>query len=325
MPEISIIVPVYNVEKYLHRCIDSILAQTFNDFELILIDDGSTDSSGSICEEYKKIDPRIYVIHQKNRGLSVARNTGLDWIFKNSDSKWLTFIDSDDWVHNKYLELLYSASVKYQVSLSICGYQETSGESPFMYKQEPKTIICSPEKFYLGHTANATIAWGKLYRNDCFKKIRYPVGKIHEDEYITYRILFSLQEIAIINMPLYAYFFNQDGITKSDWSPKRMDIFNAYEGQISFFKKRGMYDLMNLCIGTYLWNVEQQMKEFEAVKKNYGKKAEKELKRRLGWILLRWRNKYPFEKNKKRYETAFPKMMWVYWYIQGIKYKLKRE
>ena len=119
MADISIIVPVYKVEKYLHRCINSILKQTYQKFELILIDDGSPDNCGNICDEFAEKDQRIHVIHQENGGLSAARNSGIDWAFANSCSKWLTFIDSDDWVHPQYLEVLLYAATKFNVSVSI--------------------------------------------------------------------------------------------------------------------------------------------------------------------------------------------------------------
>ena len=109
MPEISVIVPVYNTEQYLHRCVDSILAQTFTDFELILVDDGSPDNSGAICDEYAGKDQRIHVIHQSNGGRGLVRNAALNWIQTNSDSKWIAFVDSDDWIHPQYLEVLFFA------------------------------------------------------------------------------------------------------------------------------------------------------------------------------------------------------------------------
>ena len=115
MPQISVIVPVYKVEPYLRRCVDSILAQTFTDFELILVDDGSPDNSGAICDEYAQKDARVHVIHQENGGLSAARNAGIDWVFAHSDSQWLTFVDSDDWVHPEYLERLYHAVLEHNV------------------------------------------------------------------------------------------------------------------------------------------------------------------------------------------------------------------
>ena len=112
MPMISVVVPVYKVEHYLHRCVDSILNQSYSDFELILVDDGSPDNCGMICDEYAAKDARIHVIHQQNGGLSAARNTGIDWLCENSDSKWLTFIDSDDWIHKDYLKILLEQAIK---------------------------------------------------------------------------------------------------------------------------------------------------------------------------------------------------------------------
>lgn len=326
MAKISVIVPVYKVEKYIKRCVESILAQTFTDFELILVDDGSPDNCGQICEQYAAKDGRTRVLHRKNGGLSAARNTGIDWVFKYSDSEWLTFIDSDDWVHKEYLEILYKAAVGHQVSVSICGYKETLGENTEVQKEQKCVKKYSVRKYYREHTANATVAWGKLYKKNCFEKIRYPEGKIHEDEYVTYRILFRFQDIAVVEAPLYSYYINREGITKSTWNPKRMDVFRAFEQQISFFGKNGMTDLQEMRVGNYLWNVEQQMNAFDSVKSSYGCKYERKLRRRLGSILLRWKQKYPFEKNKKRYETAFPKGMWLYWNVEGIKHKfLKRK
>ena len=116
MGRISVIVPVYKVENYLHRCVDSILGQSFADFELILVDDGSPDNCGSICDAYAVKDSRIRVIHQENGGLSAARNAGIDWVFAHSDSQWLTFIDSDDWIHGSFLQILHRC---WQSSLQI--------------------------------------------------------------------------------------------------------------------------------------------------------------------------------------------------------------
>ena len=112
MPQISVIVPIYKVEQYLERCVDSILNQTFTDFELVLVDDGSPDNCGAICDEYAKKNERIVVIHKENGGLSDARNAGIEWALNNSGSEWITFIDSDDWVHIDYLEYLYNSAKK---------------------------------------------------------------------------------------------------------------------------------------------------------------------------------------------------------------------
>ena len=177
---ITVIVPVYKVEPYLHRCIDSILNQTFTDFELILVDDGSPDGCGVICDEY--IDPRITVIHQLNGGLSAARNSGIDWAFACSDSEWLAFVDSDDWVHPQMYEQLYRAACDSNVSLSICDFQRTKQVDEF-----PRLSFVSPmvynglDFFTSNRNVIATVAWNKLYKKSIFDGYRYPVGKLHED------------------------------------------------------------------------------------------------------------------------------------------------
>lgn len=235
MPKISVIVPVYKVEKYIHRCVDSILNQTFTDFELILVDDGSPDNCGKICDEYAEKDNRIHVIHKENGGLSDARNVGIDWAFEHSDSEWITFIDSDDWIHPRYLELLYNAVVETNSAICICGYEETTGKETTVDENIFKAEIINTEFFYSEHIVNAVVAWGKLYKKDLFREIRYPVGKLHEDEFTTYKVLFQYNSIAYVSQPLYFYFINSEGITKSEWSPKRLDALDAYEEQLLFF------------------------------------------------------------------------------------------
>ena len=120
MANISVIVPVYKVEAFLSRCVESILAQTYRDFELILVDDGSPDNCGVLCDGYALRDSRVHVIHQENGGLSAARNTGIDWVFANSVSRWIAFVDSDDWVHPDFLKVLYETAEKTLCKLSVC-------------------------------------------------------------------------------------------------------------------------------------------------------------------------------------------------------------
>ena len=129
MPTISIIVPVYKVENYIHRCVDSILGQTYADFELILVDDGSPDNCGAICDDYAAKDSRVVVIHQENGGLSAARNAGIDWVLANSNSQWLTFIDSDDWVNKTYLESLLEVADEEDSLISVCNFLTASKEN----------------------------------------------------------------------------------------------------------------------------------------------------------------------------------------------------
>ena len=238
MPLISVIVPVYKVEPYLCRCVDSILAQTFTDFELILVDDGSPDNCGAICDEYAKKDSRVYVIHQENKGLSAARNAGIDWVFANSNSEWLNFVDSDDWVHPQMLERLYRAAIEHDVGISVCGFIGTTEDVQWANADTAQVKLWPVEQYYVQRGVNATVAVCKLYDKECFANIRYPVGKIHEDEYVTYRILFEYEQIAVIETPMYAYFENPEGITKSSWSFKKLDVLEALQERIDYFGQR---------------------------------------------------------------------------------------
>lgn len=188
MPQISVIVPVYKVEPYLHRCVDSILAQTFTDFELILVDDGSPDNCGAICDEYAAKDERVRVIHQKNGGLSAARNAGIDWAFANSDSAWLAFVDSDDWVHPQYLEKLYRAAAESGVKLAVCAYIETETEVRHA-PAENNWREYDWKDFFVQESINSIISVNKLYAKALFSGLRYPAGRLHEDEFLSPRLL----------------------------------------------------------------------------------------------------------------------------------------
>lgn len=244
MPEISVIVPVYKVEQYIYRCVDSILNQTFSDFELILVDDGSPDNCGKICDEYAQKDSRIHVIHKKNGGLSDARNNGIEWSLKNSNSKWIIFIDSDDWIHPVMLEKLYEANIANATQISSCSFERTTSEEVIIDIKSINTYISSPEEFYLKNNINATIACAKLYKKDCFESDRYPVGKLHEDEFTTYKILFAYDAISIVDAPLYMYFQNENGIMLSQWNPKRLDALDAYKEQLQFFNTKQLPNIV---------------------------------------------------------------------------------
>ena len=237
MPRITVIVPVYKTELYIHRCVDSILCQTFSDFDLILIDDGSPDHCGRICDEYRKADSRIHVIHnKKNRGLSAARNAGIAWAMKHSDSRWITFVDSDDWIHPLYLEALYTAAQ--DCGISVCFRSKTHGEElPVTTSFTIRHL--SPEDYYMTYMGNSTVAWAKLYAKNLFKNIRYPVGKLHEDQFVTYKLLFQFDTIPFIEEQLYAHYLNPNGIMLSPWTPGKLDVLAALEEQVDFFSSKG--------------------------------------------------------------------------------------
>ena len=227
---ISVIVPVYKVEKYIHRCIDSILAQTFSDFELVLVDDGSPDNCGKICDEYVLKDSRIHVIHKKNGGLSAARNSGIEWAFKNSDSQWITFIDSDDWVHPQYLELLLNANITNSTNISFSKLNYIGHyEVPSALDDNILIQAVRAEDVYYDESYGATAACARLFKKYLFKTIRFPVGKWHEDTFTTYKLYFSEKKVSVVDQELYFYFQNSDGIVHSSWNPRKMDLFEAEE------------------------------------------------------------------------------------------------
>lgn len=254
MAQISVIVAVYKMPEFLPRCIDGILSQTFRDLELILVDDGSPDHCGAICDEYAKKDSRVHVIHKENAGVCVARNTGLDWVYANSDSSWIFFHDNDDWIHPETLERLLDAAAGHNTKISICGYQQTEGADPVIEPGMLKPVSWTPADFYRQHFVNATVCWGKLYHRSCFETIRYPAGKYIEDEFVTYRLLFDCERLVVIPAPLYAYYINRAGITKKAWVPKRLDAWEAYEQQIAFFEELGDGELVKFRYRGYLEN-----------------------------------------------------------------------
>lgn len=289
MAKICIIVPVYNVEKYLNRCIDSILAQTFADFELVLVDDGSPDNCGKICDEYAKKDSRVVVIHKQNGGPSDARNKGIDWAFENSDSQWLTFIDSDDWVHGRYLEILFDAVSKHNVKISSCGYMEVKDRNIKDEKIRNFTVdIDTPDnmmkKGYKYYECNFILAWGRLYEKDLFKDIRYPFGRLHEDMFVIHKLIYKCNRIANIKDVLYYYFKNDAGIMASEVSPKRMeDRLDSHKDAVEFFYKNSYMVSFKQSFADYCYMIRKynidfgQKKAYKKILKSHMKYIKKNL------------------------------------------------
>ncbi len=237
MASVSIIVPVYKVEEYLKRCVDSILNQTFKDYELILVDDGSPDNCPKMCDEFAEKYSQIKVIHQKNGGLSAARNTGIEWVLANSDSEWITFIDSDDWIHPQYLESLYEANKVNKTDISF-GYDMIAEKYIVKNESVPKNEIYSieTEAAFIDKRLDSNAACSRLFRKYLFEDIRFPIGKLHEDRFTSYKAYFKVNKVSVVPFPVYYYFVNDTGIVHSEWSVGRMDDLEAAENQLEFFK-----------------------------------------------------------------------------------------
>ena len=238
---ISVIVPVYKVEQYLPRCVESILGQTYTDIEIILVDDGSPDKCGDICDEYAREDSRIRVIHKENGGLSDARNAGIEI----AQGELITFVDSDDYIAPTMIEHLLEKMNQYGADISICPFQpiyddsaecaDTAaaaaiGDDVVMTGMEAMgelfvTIDCPP-----------VTSWGKLYKAELFSQtgIRFPVGRINEDVYTTYKMFYHSKRVVYTNHKLYYYLIRQGSISRSDFSIRQLDAINA-AGQIVEF------------------------------------------------------------------------------------------
>lgn len=321
---ISVIIPVYNVELYLKRCIDSVLKQTFNDFEVILVDDGSPDNCGKICDEYALKDSRIKVIHKKNGGLSDARNAALDWIFENSDSEWITCIDSDDWIHPKYLQFLYEAVINASANISISAYQRVSDVEHDEDYINSSSLVCDTDKFYMENIVNATVAWGKLYNRKLFDGIRYPVGKLNEDEFTTYKLLFQVDKIVFIENPLYYYYINDGSIIQSQkWTPKYLHSIYGIEEQLNFFSKADKTDLTVFCVRRLVRQIIYNINLLNR-KKNEGDESAdkyiKELTLKLRKIISKYKKTADFtiKADSLIFETAYTWTMAVYWKLKSL-------
>ena len=222
-PLISVIVPVYKVEEYLARCVDSILGQTYRNLEILLVDDGSPDRCGEICEEYAARDTRIRVIHKENGGLSSARNAAIDV----AQGEYLGFVDSDDWIEPETYEALLEMALQENVKLVCGGRYDVSSKTG-----EKKVGLCPPKREVIsGEELCGRIftwdnvdsaAWDKLYHRSLFREIRYPLGKICEDIPTTYRIALDAGRVGMLKKPIYNYFHRPGSITMASFSAKNL-------------------------------------------------------------------------------------------------------
>ncbi|MGN0724243.1 MAG: glycosyltransferase family 2 protein [Treponema sp.] len=220
-PKISIIVPVYNVEKYIRRCLDSIAAQTFTDWECICVDDGTPDASGKICDEYAQKDSRFVVIHKENGGVSSARNVGLD----AAKGEWICFVDSDDWVEKEMLEVLYKASIENNAEVVVSGLRITDKHGNYQEFLPSAGWLSMPRDFQSYFNA----PWGKLYRKTIIleNKIYFPEGiTLAEDLYFVFNVFFTSQKIFGIDKSFYNYYKNSSSCTHT-MTIRKIEDFNC--------------------------------------------------------------------------------------------------
>ena len=246
-PLISVIVPIYNVERYLNTCVDSIANQTYSNLEIILVDDGSPDKSPEICDEYARTDVRVKVIHQKNGGLSAARNAGIDI----AQGEFLTFIDSDDFVACNYVELLYKGIVEFDADISIASFCTFTNEDELKISRNELSFveIAKDECFRRYGALNAGLsmpfisACNKLYKKDFFTSIKFPIGKLYEDAFSTYKLLDKASKIVFTPSKLYFYRINPQSILGQSFKEKHLDMVEAFRSGFDFFNQKGANEI----------------------------------------------------------------------------------
>ena len=246
MVKISVIVPVYNVEKYIKRCIDSILSQTFEDYELILLDDGSTDQSGTICDNYAEQNKCVRVIHQKNQGQASARNRGVEL----ARAEWIAFVDADDMIHPRYLEILYRGVEENKVKISVChAFEGKDLPENFLDDQQAHLIRQAVNeqtlsKWYFGADEKISkftywVVWGKLIHKTILQKYPFTSDRIYEDNAVVCKWLYEAGNTVFCDNVMYFYYVNPEGTTKKNYSLKRLDWLWAVREQIAFYKEVG--------------------------------------------------------------------------------------
>ena len=238
---VSVIIPVYNVYPYLTECLESVLNQTYKNLEIIIVDDGSTDGSEKICDSYASKDPRIRLIHQKNQGVSAARNTGLDMM--NGDV--VAFLDSDDAYHPAFVEIMLDVLTKKQTDIVMCErvFCYTAGKMTAHLPEidyEPTSCESYDKKSFFRKIANgfsAQSVWNNIYKNYLWKDIRFPVGHVYEDLDTTYKVLALCNTICVIDTPLYLYRKRPGSITETVSQKSISDCLLAKEHFLDFVEK----------------------------------------------------------------------------------------
>ena len=279
---ISVIIPVYNVEKYIVCCLESILNQSYKNLEIIIVDDGSNDGSGEICDKYKMLDSRVKVIHKEDGGLSDARNVGMEIATGN----YITFIDSDDYVSVDYIENLKKAMTTYKTDISCCDYKKVQENCEMIYQDFGENIeVCSnieclKQMYYSKIHGMEFVTWGKLYKKSLFDnyKIQFPFGKLHEDTYTTYMLVYYAKSIAFVHAKKYFYRIRTGSIMNSKFNIRHFDGIDATRIASNFFYDQKENELFKCAVNAHFRAFATMICMF---KMNYREKDKKSIQKKI--------------------------------------------
>ena len=317
MPMLSIVIPVYQVRTYLKRCLESVLSQTFKNYEVILVDDGSTDGSADLCDEYAQKYPVMKVIHKENGGLSSARNVGID----AASGEYIMFVDSDDVIHRQLAEIEMNAIKVQNADAAVCCFRRFSSDEEIAGLSDLETDQCTlitgmeAESMLLENDTQThfTSSCGKIYRKELFEGLRFPEGRLFEDEFLIFKLYYRCKKIAVIQQEMYFYFINNAGITRTLTLNKRFDEYDAQSARIEFFRDNNLPDLYHQALLRFLktaqWDLIKCQKKSEScdekkaaiLQDQYTFAARSAIKARL----------INFKTNYDYYVLAFPKQIFV--------------
>ena len=249
---VSIIVPVYNAEQYIGRCISCVLDQTYRNIELILVDDGSSDKSAYIIDEESGKDKRIVVIHKSNGGASDARNMGLSMC----RGSYICFVDADDIIDPEYVMTMLSIAKEYDCDIVQCDYKKVNNRDIIFTRGDNKISVVSStdmlNRIYSKSNVDTIVLWNKLFKKSVIADIRFPVGIMFEDEVFCPRVIYNASRIAITNSTLYYYYHNNNSVMNMEYSKKKLDIFTALKLRMDFYCKCGLKDLYEKDLYKYM-------------------------------------------------------------------------
>lgn len=237
MNSVCVIIPIYNIEQYVCDCVTSAQRQSYADISIVLVDDGSTDGSALVCDRVAKHDDRVFVIHKENGGLSSARNAGVEYALNELHSEWLFFLDGDDAIHSLTIGSLLESCLLNKTRIGVTRLQNVYDIPDLDIPVSRGSLVVPTDAFWVKYGVESIVACGKLFHSSLWSNVRFPDGRLHEDEFTTYRVLFQETNIALSDALFYYYRMRSNSITNTSWNIRRLDILDAKKEQIRFFRE----------------------------------------------------------------------------------------